>query len=112
VLAGANPATHVRVTLSLTRTSWGTAIRLQASGLPLNQTCRLIVHSRTGGSQVAGTWDAWSAGPVSIPASTGWFPADISSLEIATATRDLLTVTARQPARVPVAPASPGGSGL
>jgi anti-sigma factor RsiW len=106
-LSGANPATHVRVTMSLTRTSWGTAIRLQASGLPLNQTCRLIVHSRTGGSQVAGTWDAWSTGPVSIPASAGWFPADISSLEVATATRDLLTVTARQSGGVPAAPASP-----
>jgi Putative zinc-finger len=94
-LSGANPATHVRVTISLTGTSWGTAIRLQASGLPLNQTCLLIVHSRTGGSQVAGTWDAWSAGQVSIPASAGWVPADISSLEIATTTKDLVTVAAR-----------------
>lgn len=94
-LSGANPATHVRVTMSLTRTSWGTSIQLQASGLPLNQTCRLIVHSRTGGIQVAGTWDAWSAGPVRIPASVGWFPADISSLEIATTSRDLVTVAVR-----------------
>jgi hypothetical protein len=94
-LSGANPVTHVRVTISLTRTSWGAAIQLQASGLPLNQTCRLIVRDRSGGSEVAGTWDAWSAGPVSIPASVGWFPADISSLEIATTTRDLVTVAAR-----------------
>jgi hypothetical protein len=97
-LSAANPVTHVRVTVSLTKTSWGTAIRLQASGLPLNEPCRLIVHSRLGGSEVAGTWDAWSAGPVSIPASAGWFPTDISSLEVATTTTDLVTVTARQPA--------------
>ena len=44
-LSGANPATHVRVTVALTGTSWGTSIRLLAWGLPLNQPCRLIVRS-------------------------------------------------------------------
>lgn len=96
-LSGANPITHVRVTVTLTGTSWGTSIRLLASGLPLNQPCRLIVRSRSGRTEVAGAWDAWRAGPVSIPASAGWRPADIASLQVATTSRNLVTVTAVRP---------------
>jgi hypothetical protein len=96
-LAGANPVTHVHVTVTLTATSWGTSIRLLARGLPLNQPCRLIVRSRTGGTQVAGAWDAWRAGPVSIPASAAWRPADISSLQVTTPRKSLVTVTAVPP---------------
>jgi hypothetical protein len=96
-LSGANPVTHVRVTLTMTGTSWGTSIRLLAQGLPLNQPCRLIVRSRTGGIEVAGVWDAWHAGPVSIPASVGWRPADIYSLQVSTTSRNLVTVTATRP---------------
>jgi len=101
-LSGANPDTHVRVTVTLTGTTWGTSIRLLAQGLPLNQPCRLIVRSRTGGTEVAGVWDAWRAGPVSIPASVAWRPADISSLQVTTPKRNLVTVTAvRSGAHVP-----------
>ena len=96
-LSGANPATHVRVTLTMTGTSWGTSIRLLAWGLPLNQPCRLIVRSRTGATEVAGVWDAWRTGPVSIPASVGWRPADIYSLQVSTTRRNLVTVTAARP---------------
>jgi predicted anti-sigma-YlaC factor YlaD len=93
-LSGANPVTHVRVTVTLTATSWGTSIRLLARGLPLNQQCRLIIRSRGGETEVTGAWDAWQAGPVSIPASAAWRPADIASLQIATTSRTLVTITA------------------
>jgi hypothetical protein len=91
-LSGANPVTHVHVNLTLTGTSWGSSIRLQAWGLPLNQPCRLIVRSRAGGVEVAGAWDAWRAGPISVPASAAWRPADIASLQVATMARNLVTV--------------------
>lgn len=104
-LSGANAVTHVRVTVTLTGTSWGSSIRLLAWGLPLNQMCRLIVSSRAGATEVTGAWDAWSAGPVSIPASAAWRPADISSLRVATTSRNLVTVTAVRPA-APVPSAS------
>jgi hypothetical protein len=108
--SGANPATHVRATIALTGTSWGTSIRLVASGLPLNVPCRLIVHSRSGGTEVTGVWDAWSKGSVSIPASAGWRPGDIASLQVATATRVLVTITAgRSGTHAP--PSSHPGSG-
>lgn len=93
-LSGANPVTNVRVTITLTATSWGTSIQLLASGLPVNQQCELIVRSRAGAAEVAGTWNAWSAGPVTIPASAGWLPRDIGTLQVATPGRNLVTVTA------------------
>lgn len=93
-LSGSSPATHVHATAALTATSWGTSIRLQVRGLPLNQPCRLVVRSRAGKTEVTGYWDAWSAGPVSVPASAAWRPSDITSLQVATATRTLVTITA------------------
>jgi Putative zinc-finger len=97
-LNGADPVTHVRVTVMLTATSWGTSIQLVARGLPLNEPCRLIVRSRSGGAEVAGVWDAWSAGPVTVPASAEWRPADIASLQVATTSKNLVTVTVARPA--------------
>jgi hypothetical protein len=112
-LTAANPATHVRVTVTLTGTSWGTSIQLVARGLPLNVPCSLIVRSRAGGTEVTGVWDAWSEGPVTIPASAGLRPTDIASLRVATASRNLVTVTVRRaaaPAPAPHPTASGPGS--
>lgn len=104
----ANPATHVRATVSLTGTSWGTSIQLVADGLPLNVPCSLIVHSRSGGTEITGVWDAWSKGPITVPASAGWRPRDIASLQVATETRTLVTITT---GRSSAAPASNPGTG-
>lgn len=96
-LSVANPVTHVRVTATLIRTSWGTLIRLVAWGLPLNQPCRLIVRSRAGATEVTGAWDAWRAGPVRVPASAAWRLGNIGSLQIATPGRTLVTVPVPPP---------------
>jgi hypothetical protein len=96
-MSGANPATHVTATAALTATSWGTSIELKINGAPLNVPCRLIVRSRTGATEVAGIWDAWSKGLISVPASAAWLPSDIASLQVATATGDLVTISAEQP---------------
>jgi hypothetical protein len=93
-LSGANPAKRVSATAALTATSWGTSIQLKLRGLPLNVRCRLIVHSRTGATEVSGVWDAWSNGPISVPASADWRPSDIASLEVATPARTLVTISA------------------
>jgi hypothetical protein len=93
-LSAANPAMHVSATAALTATSWGTSIQLNLRGLPLNVRCRLIVHSRTGATEVSGVWDAWSDGPISVPASADWRPSDIASLEVATPARTLVTISA------------------
>jgi hypothetical protein len=93
-LSGANPGMRVSATAALTATSWGTSIQLYLRGLPLNVPCRLIVHSRTGATEVTGVWDAWSDGPISVPASADWRPSDIASLEVATPARTLVTISA------------------
>ncbi|HEX6450821.1 MAG TPA: zf-HC2 domain-containing protein [Trebonia sp.] len=90
---GANAATHVSATAILTATSWGTSIQLHLRGLPDNVECRLIVLSRSGRSEVSGVWDDWQHGPVSIPASASWLPSDIASLQVTTATKDLVTIS-------------------
>jgi len=95
-LAGADPATHVSATATLTPTSWGTSIQLQVRGLPQNVECILVVHSRNGRTEVSGAWDAWQKGPVSIPASASWLPSDITSLEVTTPTRSLVTISVNE----------------
>lgn len=89
---GVNPATHVVATAALTSTSWGTSIQLRLKGIPLNVECSLIARSRAGATEVTGVWDAWSKGPVSVPASAGWRIADIASLQVATGTKTLVTI--------------------
>jgi hypothetical protein len=96
--SGADPATHVAATATLTATSWGTSIELQVSGLPENVDCHLVVHSRTGRDEVSGVWDAWAKGPVRIPASASWLPSDIASLQVTTSERSLITITVNNPA--------------
>jgi hypothetical protein len=91
-LSGANPALHVTMTAALTATSWGTSIQLRVNGLPLNVPCRLIVRSRSGATEVTGVWDAWRTGPITVPASAGWLPSDIASLQVATTARSLVTI--------------------
>jgi hypothetical protein len=95
---GANPATHVSATATLTATSWGTSIQLQVRGVPENVECRLIVHSRNGRTEVTGAWDSWQTGSLSIPASASWLPSDIASLQVTTQAESLLTISAGQPA--------------
>jgi hypothetical protein len=97
-LTGTNPATHVSATAVLTATSWGTSIQLQVRGLPENVECRLVVRSRSGGTEVSGAWDAWQEGPVSIPASASWLPSDIASLQVTTPARSLVTISVTHPA--------------
>jgi predicted anti-sigma-YlaC factor YlaD len=94
-LSGTNPATHVSATAVLTATSWGTSIQLRLRGAPLNVPCRLIARSRAGATEVTGVWDAWSDGPITVPASAGWWPSDIASLQVATTAKTLLTIGAR-----------------
>lgn len=96
-LTGSNPATHVSATATLTATSWGTSIQLQVRGVPENVECRLVVRSTGGTSEVSGAWDAWAEGPLNIPASVSWLPSDIASLQVATTTKSLLTISVSHP---------------
>jgi hypothetical protein len=93
IFTGANRATHVEATAALTPTSWGAKIQLQLRGVPTGITCQLVVHSRGGGEEVAGVWNAWSKGPVAVPGSAAWRPSDIASLQVTTARGNLVTIS-------------------
>jgi hypothetical protein len=93
-LSGMNPVTHVRVTAALAPASWGTRIRLTIRGAPLNVRCRLVVRSRAGGTETTGVWDAWSEGPITVPASAAWRPSDIANLKVMAGSRTLVTINA------------------
>jgi hypothetical protein len=68
------------------------------------------VSAASAATEVAGAWDAWRSGPVSIPASAAWRPADIASLQVATISRRLVTVTAERPGQHGKPSAHPNGS--
>lgn len=91
--AGADPATHVRGTAALTSTTWGSRIDLRLHGRLLGTRCELVVDSRAGSKEVVGTWNAWGAENVVIPASTAWRPSEIASLQVQAPAGDLVTMT-------------------
>lgn len=93
-LSAANPATDVQATRGAHRNILGHQHSAPGPRAPLNQPCQLIVRSRAGAREVTGSWDAWHAGPVTVPASTSWRPSDITTLQVATKTRTLVTITA------------------
>lgn len=93
MFTGSDQATHVQGTAALTSTSWGSTIDLWLHGRLLGTRCELVVRSRTGGREVAGSWNAWGAGWVVVPASTGWEPSQIASLQVQTSNGDLVTMT-------------------
>src|SRR5262249_56365728 len=96
-LSGANPGMRVSATAALTATSWGTSIQLNLRGLPLNVPCRLIVHSRTGATEVSGVWESWSEGPISVPASADWRGSAITHPQGATPAKTLGAINPAHP---------------
>jgi len=54
--------------------------------------CRLVVRAKDGETETAGVWDAWREGPINVPASAGWRPSDIASLQIVAGHRTLVTI--------------------
>ena len=87
-----NPVTHVYASAALTGTSWGTSIQVTAEGLPRGQVCWLIVHSRTGGTEVDAYWQARVDGRISVPGSAAWQPSDIAEVQVVTNTDVLVTI--------------------
>lgn len=92
--SAANAATHVEASAALTGTSWGTSIRVTADGLPRGRLCWLVVHSRTGGTEVDGYWQASGEGPVTVPGSAAWQPSDIADVQVVTGAGVLVTISA------------------
>lgn len=63
-LTAQSPDARVRATVALSPKAWGTAIDLELSGVTGPLTCRLVVVSRSGESDVVGSWQ--------VPAGRGY----------------------------------------
>jgi len=78
-------------TANLSNQPWGTDIHLQLKDVKPGQRCHLVVHARTGESEITGSWTTTYAPDVTIPASTSIALLDITRLDVVTATGTLLT---------------------
>jgi hypothetical protein len=80
-------------TAELVGTEAGTRIHLRLSGIPADETCRLIVRDKAGEDDQAATWSVGYRHAIEAPASTSIPVGEISELGIVTATgRELLSI--------------------
>jgi len=84
-MSATDPHTHVSATAALTAEAWGTRMDLSLRGLPAGTTCRLLVRSRDGGTETAGTWGSGYSSAATVPVSTSMSPQDISGMTVVTA---------------------------
>jgi hypothetical protein len=56
VVSASSPGGHMAAVVDYTPTSWGTAMRVQVSGIAPGTTCRFFVVGKDGTSTYAGTW--------------------------------------------------------
>lgn len=68
VLTAQSADTQVRATIALAPKAWGTEVSLELSGVRGPLTCRLVAVSRSGQSEVVGSWQ--------VPAGRGYGVAD------------------------------------
>jgi hypothetical protein len=80
----ANHRTGVAARLEMRPMAWGTAIRVRLRGVPPGTRCRLIVASRNGRRDVAGSWRADYDGTADVQTATAIPRSNLNSLEIAT----------------------------
>ena len=81
----------IDTTARLSNQSWGTDIQLQLKDLEPGQLCKLVVHSRSGGSETTGWWATNYLNEVDVPASTSIALPDIDRLDVVTAAGTVLT---------------------
>jgi hypothetical protein len=91
-----NPRTGVTARLGLRPASWGTAIRVRLRGVPPGTRCRLIVTSRRGQREIAGTWRATYDGTADVQTATAIPRDQLASFAVVTAGgRPLLRIPVR-----------------
>lgn len=85
VISGTDPATGLQATARMHSETWGTEVDLQLGDLPRNAWCELVVHTRDGKQEVAGSWSAPAvSGTAQLPTATSFKLADIASMAVLT----------------------------
>jgi anti-sigma-K factor RskA len=90
VVAGS--AGQVKATVWLRATSTGTSLRLELTGVPSEEHCRLVVVDRDGHREVSSTWVATYSGTATIDSSTAIERSRLSWLRIETASATLVAM--------------------
>jgi hypothetical protein len=84
VLTAIDAGTHVSARINEQPKNWGTAVRVQLTGVPEGETCSLVVTNKSGQHEVAATWKVNYTGDVDVQGASAWAPADIASYAIVT----------------------------
>jgi hypothetical protein len=79
-----DPATGVNAAITTEPKGWGTAVRVQLTGVHEDETCSLVVVNKNGEREVAATWKVNYTGAVDVEGATAWAPANIASYDIVT----------------------------
>jgi hypothetical protein len=83
-VSATNHRTGVGAKMELRPSVWGTAVRVRLRGVPAGTRCRLIVRSRAGRREVAGTWRADYSGAADVQTATAIPRSEVKSLAIVT----------------------------
>jgi hypothetical protein len=90
---GSNGQVTARIT-TLAK-AWGTAVRMQLTGVHEGETCSLVIVSRTGEREVAASWRVNYTGVVDVQGATAIPASDIASYDVMTLDgRRLVSVSA------------------
>jgi Putative zinc-finger len=93
VATGVNTAAHITARVDYSMAPWGTAMRVQVSGIRAGTACRFWVITQTGRS-VAGGWTVTDTGYTSpwYSASSKATPGSIHAFQITAAGQSLVTI--------------------
>jgi hypothetical protein len=84
-VSATSATTGVTARIGLRPASWGTAVRVRLQGVRPGTRCRLVVHSRSGRREIAGTWRAAYDGRADVVAATAIPRTELASFEVVTA---------------------------
>jgi hypothetical protein len=95
VRSASNPVTHVAATISYRPVSWGTAIDVKVSGIPVGTSCTLWAVKADGTKFPAGGWSVPDGSELAdYPASSSLQEEDVAEFQIWSNGHDLLNVPA------------------
>ena len=77
-----NQANGVAAAMRLRPTGWGTEVRVRLRGVLAGTRCRLMVVSRNGTREIAGTWRADYEGEADVKTATSIPRSDLASLQV------------------------------
>ncbi|MEV0800699.1 zf-HC2 domain-containing protein [Kribbella sp. NPDC050281] len=76
--------------VQLSSRTWGTDIQVHLDDLAPGQRCMLVVHTRTGRSEVTGWWTTTDIPEADVPASSSFALSDITRVDVVTADNAVL----------------------